>query len=188
MASGHDFEPVTLNWELAGQASESLAADILHNFHGRQLCDSEILDEQEVARPVFQAFTSSIQLAMLNKEWTRSQRSDQLQNGWGAYPARVDVFLSSDGDRLEHWIHTGEEVDEDGATDMDDDCCLLQTTDGMALVAGCSMCHPYVICNLFGFANSDGSTDPLRFDTSSARALVQSLMRISETYAYEQEH
>ena len=52
MASGHDFEPVTLNWDLAGQASESLAADILHNFHGRQLCDSEILDEHGVARPV----------------------------------------------------------------------------------------------------------------------------------------
>ena len=83
MASGHDFEPVTLNWDLAGQANESLAADILHNFHGRQLCDSEILDEHGVARPVFQAFTSSIQSAMLNKEWTRSQRSDQLQNGWG---------------------------------------------------------------------------------------------------------
>ena len=184
MASGHDFEPVTLNWDLAGQANESLAADILHNFHGRQLCDSEILDEHGIARPVFQAFTSSIQSAMLNKEWTRSQRSDQLQNGCGANTARVDVFVSSDGDRLEHWIHTG----EDGATDMDDDCCLLQTTHGMALVAGCSMWHPYVICNLFGFVNSDGSTHPLRFDTSSARALVQSLIRISATYVYKQKH
>ena len=52
MTSGHDFEPVTLNWDLAVLASESLAADILHNFHGRQLCDSEILGEEDVARPV----------------------------------------------------------------------------------------------------------------------------------------
>ena len=32
MASGHDFEPVTLNWDLAGQANESLAADIFSPF------------------------------------------------------------------------------------------------------------------------------------------------------------
>jgi hypothetical protein len=35
----------------------------------------------------------------------------------------------------------------------------LQTEGGFALIVGCACGHPYLLCNLFTFGNSNGSTD-----------------------------
>ena len=69
-----------------------------------------------------------------------------------------------------------------------DNVAALQTATGSVLIAGCASCHPFVACDLFEFGNSDGSSDPTQFDSSSGESLLMSLCEAAETYAYDQVH
>ena len=63
-------------------------------------------------------------------------------------PARVRRWQSGGGGhRLEYW-YTLEE---------DTDYIILQTDGGKLLTVGVIGCHPFLVCNLLNFGNSDGS-------------------------------
>jgi hypothetical protein len=97
--------------------------------------------------------------------------------------ATVVAYATEAGDRVEYW------TSEDPSGDLQDDfCALLQTSSGHVLIVGWAVGQPSVLCDLFRFGNSDGSTHPAPINAETASNLIKDMMARTVTYCYKQIH
>ena len=182
----------TIAWDSIATSAWDCGGLITSNGRLPGYCDTEL--EDAVPRERLEAF-----LGELVRSATQGDDADSLPvweplptrdngemgNGLGNGTARVRVWhiAAKPCFRLEVWSGLSGETADDGFA-------ALQAGD-LALVAGCALGHPYVLCNLFTFGNSDGSSDwegVVIDEQDSAELVIKRLAALAVRYCYEQIH
>eukprot|EP00567_Pseudictyota_dubia_P013967 CAMPEP_0197464498 /NCGR_PEP_ID=MMETSP1175-20131217/64054_1 /TAXON_ID=1003142 /ORGANISM="Triceratium dubium, Strain CCMP147" /LENGTH=208 /DNA_ID=CAMNT_0043000479 /DNA_START=823 /DNA_END=1450 /DNA_ORIENTATION=- len=206
----------TIDWNRAGCAGDQCASDVVVGFSGPRYVDHEILGQEVFEQWIEENIDADLRNDDANL-WMKDESAPSettMTNGMGPGPADViAVYRTPRGDRIEYYVGRGGDLEDDACClletsavyrtprgdrieyyvgrggDLEDDaCCLLETSSGHVLIAGCSMCHPYVCCDILDFGNSDGSTRVMQLDGTSGAALVRTLIHSARNYLYKQRH
>lgn len=174
----------TIDWNRAGCAGDQCASDVVVGFSAPRYVDHEIIGQEVFEQWIEENIDADLRNDDANL-WMKDESAPSettMTNGMGPGPADViAVYRTPRGDRIEYYVGRGGDLEDDA-------CCLLETSSGHVLIAGCSMCHPYVCCDILDFGNSDGSTRVMQLDGTSGAALVRTLIHSARNYLYNQRH
>eukprot|EP00039_Didymoeca_costata_P021315 m.344173 g.344173 ORF g.344173 m.344173 type:complete len:175 (-) comp23920_c0_seq1:277-801(-) len=145
-------------------------------------CDSEVFDV--LTRDAWDEYARRIKNKAKDIEWDNlPMREAPYENGLNTGFAQITAWRSNNGDRFELWSVDGQGSDVDG-----DRFAVLELHTGEKLIVGCMLCHPYVCCNVVGFANSDGSSEWEELQGNSAAELLEACIQRATTYLFDQDH